>query len=103
MSVNYLSALMTNPDITTSDIEDSINHLEMDEKKFVVKREESGGGQYSVALKHLGDVLKEGVIESYLSERFKIVGLRVWKLLKHKGMLGEKEVCLLKTFVRACV
>ncbi|KAJ3413656.1 DNA-directed RNA polymerase III subunit RPC3 [Chytridiales sp. JEL 0842] len=76
-------------------LSDYLQLMAAEENPFVRKYEEKGSGQYTVHLKNIVAHLKQELIESYITEKFGIVGCRIWRLLLTKGKLGEKEIAKL--------
>ncbi|KAJ3382678.1 DNA-directed RNA polymerase III subunit RPC3 [Entophlyctis sp. JEL0112] len=62
---------------------------------LLVKQDDRGGGQFVANLQAITTCMREQLVINYVKERHGIVGARIWKLLKTKGMLGEKEVAKL--------
>lgn len=87
-------AVISSP-ITSSWLANMLSLMEMHEVPFVSKSDERGGGQYNANLLKVTEFMRQVVIESYIREKFGVVGCRIWRLLLIKGMLGEKEVAKL--------
>ncbi|KAJ3069813.1 DNA-directed RNA polymerase III subunit RPC3 [Podochytrium sp. JEL0797] len=90
------SVLTFNPTTSRAAITDYLTLLTMDQEfPFLTKQDDRGGGQYVSNLFDLRTSLHESLILATVKEKFGIVAARVWRLLKTKGMLGEKEVAKL--------
>ncbi|KAJ3227828.1 DNA-directed RNA polymerase III subunit RPC3 [Chytriomyces hyalinus] len=88
-----LSELTFHPSTTRAGLTDYMTLLTQEEEfPLLSKEDERGGGQYVVNLLRLNVALQEALVLNYVQERHGLVGARIWRLLKTKGMLGEKEV-----------
>ncbi|KAI8618429.1 hypothetical protein BC830DRAFT_1053593, partial [Chytriomyces sp. MP71] len=84
------------PSNSRSALSDYMSLLTQDsEFPFLAKQDERGGGQYVVNLHELRRAMQEQLVVNYVREKHGIVAARIWRLLRTKGMLGEKEVAKL--------
>ncbi|KAJ3030889.1 UNVERIFIED_CONTAM: DNA-directed RNA polymerase III subunit RPC3 [Siphonaria sp. JEL0065] len=91
-----LSLITYHPTNSRGAIIDYLTLLTQDQDfPFLTKTDDRGGGQYVANLFDLRNALHEALVLAYVKEKFGIVAARIWKLLKTKGMLGEKEVAKL--------
>ncbi|KAJ1569357.1 DNA-directed RNA polymerase III subunit RPC3, partial [Cladochytrium tenue] len=77
--------------VTSSWLSGMLQLMEQNEVPFVTRADERGGGLYAVNFEKITAYLKQELIENHVREKFGIIGLRIWRLLLYKGMLGEKE------------
>ncbi|KAI9347322.1 RNA polymerase III subunit RPC82-domain-containing protein [Obelidium mucronatum] len=91
-----MSCLTYHPSTSRGALIDYLALLTMDQEfPFLTKQDDRGGGQYVSNLFDLRSALHEALVLAYVKEKFGIIAARIWKLLKTKGMLGEKEVAKL--------
>lgn len=53
---------------------------------------EGMGTKYSLGFGKLGEKMKRGLVETIIEEKFKMEGVRCWRILEEKGKLDEKHV-----------
>lgn len=72
-------------------------HLELlaeDSFKFLRLESNRGMGEWSVNYKELGKLMKQIEVEKVVEERFGGMGTRLLRIIKEKGRVDEKQVCV---------
>lgn len=72
-------------------------HLELlaeDSFKFLQLESNRGMGEWSVNYKELGKLMKQIEVEKVVEERFGGMGTRLLRIIKEKGRVDEKQVCV---------
>lgn len=72
-------------------------HLELlaeDSFKFLRLESNRGMGEWSVDYKELGKLMKQIEVEKVVEERFGGMGTRLLRIIKEKGRVDEKQVCV---------
>lgn len=75
-------------------------HLELlaeDSFKFLRLESNRGMGEWSVDYKELGKLMKQIEVEKVVEERFGGMGTRLLRIIKEKGRVDEKQVCVFRS------